>query len=72
MELRGKHVLILGLGESGLASARWCVRNGARLRLADTRTRHLRDVAARMKLGGVGYYASSNFVHLDVGRPRQW
>lgn len=42
------------------------------LRLADTQTRHLRDVAARMKLGGVGYYASSNFVHLDVGRPRQW
>lgn len=42
------------------------------LRLADTRTRHLRDVAARLKLGGVGYYASSNFVHLDVGRPRQW
>ncbi len=42
------------------------------LRLADTRTSHLRDVAARLKLGGVGYYASSNFVHLDVGRPRQW
>lgn len=42
------------------------------LRLADTHTRHLRDVAAHMKLGGVGYYASSNFVHLDVGRPRQW
>lgn len=42
------------------------------LRLTDTRTRHLRDVAAHMKLGGVGYYASSNFVHLDVGRPRQW
>jgi uncharacterized protein YcbK (DUF882 family) len=42
------------------------------LRLADTQTRHLRDVAARLKLGGVGYYASSNFVHLDVGRPRQW
>ncbi len=42
------------------------------LRLADTQTRHLRDVASRLKLGGVGYYASSNFVHLDVGRPRQW
>jgi len=42
------------------------------VRLADTKTRHLRDVAARLRLGGVGYYASSNFVHLDVGRPRQW
>ena len=38
MELRGKHVLILGLGESGLASARWCARQGARVRVADTRT----------------------------------
>jgi len=37
MELRGKHILILGLGESGLASARWCVRHGARIRVADTR-----------------------------------
>ena len=42
------------------------------VRLPDTRTRHLRDVAARLKLGGVGYYASSNFVHLEVGRPGQW
>lgn len=42
------------------------------VRLADTRTRRLRDVAAALKLGGVGYYASSDFVHLDVGRPRQW
>jgi len=42
------------------------------VRLADTRTRKLRDVAASLKLGGVGYYAASDFVHLDVGRPRQW
>lgn len=38
MNLAGKHVLILGLGESGLASALWCLRNGARVRVADTRT----------------------------------
>ena len=30
-------VLILGLGESGVAAARWCARQGARLRVADTR-----------------------------------
>jgi len=29
--------LILGLGESGVAMAKWCLRNGAELRLADTR-----------------------------------
>ncbi len=30
-------VLVLGLGESGLAMARWCARHGCRLRVADTR-----------------------------------
>jgi UDP-N-acetylmuramoylalanine--D-glutamate ligase len=29
--------LILGLGESGVAMAKWCLRNGAQVRLADTR-----------------------------------
>ncbi|WP_418648235.1 UDP-N-acetylmuramoyl-L-alanine--D-glutamate ligase [Thauera butanivorans] len=36
-ELTGKHVLVLGLGESGLAMARWCALRGARLRVADSR-----------------------------------
>ena len=31
--------LILGLGESGVAMAKWCLRNGAFVRLADTRER---------------------------------
>ncbi|MFA7280517.1 MAG: UDP-N-acetylmuramoyl-L-alanine--D-glutamate ligase [Sterolibacterium sp.] len=37
MNLNKKLVLVLGLGESGLAMARWCIRRGARLRIADTR-----------------------------------
>ncbi|HZV54660.1 MAG TPA: UDP-N-acetylmuramoyl-L-alanine--D-glutamate ligase [Rhodocyclaceae bacterium] len=37
MDLAGKHILILGLGESGLAMARWCARQGARVRVLDTR-----------------------------------
>lgn len=32
-----RHVLVLGLGTSGLAMARWCVRGGARLTVADSR-----------------------------------
>ncbi len=35
--LQDKHVLVLGLGLSGLAQARWCVRCGARVTVADTR-----------------------------------
>ena len=35
--LRDLHVLILGLGASGLAMARWCARQGAVVTVADTR-----------------------------------
>lgn len=38
MNYSGKHVLVLGLGESGLAMARWLVYCGAGVRVADTRT----------------------------------
>ncbi|NPT51166.1 UDP-N-acetylmuramoyl-L-alanine--D-glutamate ligase [Ralstonia sp. 3N] len=36
-EFEAPVVLVLGLGESGLAMARWCARHGARVRVADTR-----------------------------------
>lgn len=37
MQLQGQHVLILGLGASGLAMARWCAHAGAEVTVADTR-----------------------------------
>ena len=37
MQLQGQHVLILGLGASGLAMARWCALAGADVTVADTR-----------------------------------
>jgi len=37
MNYAGKQVLVLGLGESGLAMAQWLVHCGASLRVADTR-----------------------------------
>lgn len=36
--LQDQHVLILGLGASGLAMARWCARCGAQVTVADTRS----------------------------------
>jgi uncharacterized protein YcbK (DUF882 family) len=32
----------------------------------------LRDAALKAARGGVGYYPSSNFVHVDTGRVRTW
>jgi uncharacterized protein YcbK (DUF882 family) len=42
------------------------------VRLADVDSKILRDAAIRLKKGGVGYYARSDFVHLDTGRFRTW
>ena len=36
-QIKDQHVLILGLGASGLAMARWCARCGAQVTVADTR-----------------------------------
>jgi uncharacterized protein YcbK (DUF882 family) len=32
----------------------------------------VREAALALRLGGVGYYAASDFVHVDVGRVRYW
>ena len=37
MNLSGRHILVLGLGESGFAMVRWCLRQGARVSVADSR-----------------------------------
>jgi len=37
LHLKDQPVLILGLGDSGLAMARWCARHGAQVTVADTR-----------------------------------
>lgn len=42
------------------------------IRLTDVSTSELRDVAISLKAGGVGYYAQSNFVHIDTGNVRSW
>lgn len=42
------------------------------LRLPGVPTRQLREMALALRRGGVGYYAASDFVHVDTGRPRSW
>ncbi|HTX51115.1 MAG TPA: YcbK family protein [Caulobacteraceae bacterium] len=42
------------------------------IRLAGVETSHIRDAALQLAVGGVGYYPTSDFVHVDVGRVRRW
>ena len=42
------------------------------IRVPGVKLAHLRDAALSLKLGGVGYYPGSNFVHVDTGRVRYW
>ncbi|MET0528092.1 MAG: DUF882 domain-containing protein [Microvirga sp.] len=42
------------------------------IRLPDVETGRLREIAMKMQYGGVGYYASSAFVHVDTGNVRAW
>jgi uncharacterized protein YcbK (DUF882 family) len=42
------------------------------VRLSGVETSKLRDVALALGRGGVGYYAHSDFIHVDVGRVRRW
>ncbi|MBE0583999.1 MAG: DUF882 domain-containing protein [Desulfofustis sp.] len=42
------------------------------IRLSNLQTSELKDIACSLKQGGVGYYAKSDFVHLDTGRIRFW
>jgi UDP-N-acetylmuramoylalanine--D-glutamate ligase len=69
MDYTGKHVLVLGLGESGLAMAQWLVHCGASLRVADTRAEpdrlpQLRALAPAAEFVG-GEFASALLDGID-------
>lgn len=55
MDYQGKQVLVLGLGESGLAMALWLARCGASVRVADTRAMPERLPVLREKLPTAQY-----------------
>jgi uncharacterized protein YcbK (DUF882 family) len=64
-----------GLRKSGRGVAKASLHMRAEaidIRLPGVRTSRLRDTALALARGGVGYYASSNFLHVDIGRVRRW
>jgi uncharacterized protein YcbK (DUF882 family) len=42
------------------------------IRIPGVSLARLRDTAVALGRGGVGYYPGSDFVHVDVGKVRQW
>ena len=42
------------------------------LRMPGVALASLREAALELRAGGVGFYPTSNFVHIDTGRVRRW
>ncbi|MDA8450130.1 UDP-N-acetylmuramoyl-L-alanine--D-glutamate ligase [Acidovorax sp. NCPPB 3859] len=67
--LAGRRILILGLGASGLAMARWCVRCGAEdVTVADTREAPPQLAVLQSELPGVRFVAGAFDASLVQGR----
>ena len=70
MELKGTRVLVVGLGESGLAMAKWLHRQGAHVRVADSRDNppNLEALALVAPTAEViaGPFAAATFAGIDL------
>ncbi|MFC5300168.1 UDP-N-acetylmuramoyl-L-alanine--D-glutamate ligase [Azospira restricta] len=70
MDVKGKQALVLGLGETGLAMAKWLAREGARVRVADSRAAppnaaELRAAVPAAELVA-GPFAAATFAGVDL------
>ncbi|WP_234192995.1 UDP-N-acetylmuramoyl-L-alanine--D-glutamate ligase [Pseudacidovorax sp. NFM-22] len=63
------HVLILGLGASGLAMARWCARHGAHVTVADTREAPPQLATLKAELPQVRFVGGPLTAALVEGQP---
>ena len=68
-QLRDLHVLILGLGASGLAMARWCARHGAVVTVADTREAPPQLPTLQAECSGVRFVSGAFTASLVEGTP---
>ncbi len=67
-QLHNQSVLILGLGDSGLAMARWCVRNGAQVQVVDTRAEPPHLAVLRAELPQVKFVQGAFEAHWVEGQ----
>ena len=76
LSVKPTRFLILGLGESGIAMAKWCLRHGAQTRLVDTRERNTLNEKQEAQLSELefaglkdmhfGSWNASMLDHIDV------
>ncbi len=70
MDLRQQRILVLGLGESGLAMAKWLAREGAVVRVADSRDAPPNVAALKSTVPDaelvIGAFADSTFAGIDA------
>ena len=68
--LRDRHVVVVGLGDSGLSAARHCARMGARVTVADSREAPPQRAALEAALPGVGLrlgaFSAATFADADL------
>lgn len=69
MQLQDQHVLVLGLGASGLAMARWCARLGAHVMVVDTRAAPPQLAALQAELPQVRFRHAPFSADLVDGSP---
>ena len=67
-QLHNQSVLILGLGDSGLAMARWCARFGAQVQVVDTRAEPPHLAALRAELPSVKFVHGAFDANLVEGQ----
>ncbi|HKV24137.1 MAG TPA: UDP-N-acetylmuramoyl-L-alanine--D-glutamate ligase [Candidatus Acidoferrum sp.] len=70
-ELRGKHVLVVGVARTGVATALFCAARGARVTATDTRAeKELEETAARLRAEGValefGGHSAKTYLEQDL------
>lgn len=68
LNLQDQRVLILGLGASGLAMARWCARHGAQVTVADTRETPPQLVTLREQVPGASFISGAFSAALVEGQ----
>ncbi|MGO9014286.1 MAG: YcbK family protein [Dissulfurispiraceae bacterium] len=64
--------LLMGEGRHVVKNSLHIVGKAIDIRIPRVALSRVRDVALDLRLGGVGYYRHSDFVHLDCGRFRTW